>query len=231
MSSLLLFFFLSALPTQSETLQLSLPEQSSAIIRTFRNSNFTQQTRFEGGRLICETEARDYQALARPFRIFPNPDFIETLSSPMQQITRQLLADRTNLDDYINSCSHYLKTRISYHESMSSEDPDTIISKGQANCIGYCSLFTHFLKAAGIRSRITRGFYLSSQKDGLIILIPHRWIEISLEAGEHIFFDPQYQSFRANYLKTDDKIQFTKIKQFNGRLLRQSRRLSNQEAP
>jgi transglutaminase-like putative cysteine protease len=231
MSSLLLLLFMTVIPTQSETLQIALPLHSSELIQSFGNSNFTQNIRIDTNRLICETEARDYQALARPFRIVPDPDFIETLSPALGSLTRQLLADRTNLGDYMASCSSYLKTHIRYQESSNSDDPDRVLSEGRANCIGYCSLFTQFLKAAGIHSRISRGFYLKLEADGRVSLIPHRWLEITLDRDERIFFDPQYQSFRAHYLKTDDQIQFTKIKKFSGRLLKQGRRLSNQEEP
>ncbi len=231
MSSVLLLCFLIMLPSQLEVIHLALPLESRPLVEPYRNSNFSQNTVMENDGLICHIETRDYRPLARHFRIIPDPDFIEQLPPATADLARQLLAGSSNLNEYIRSCSNYLEKHIRYDEAMSSADPEVIIRSGTANCIGYCSLFGLFLKAGSIQSRVSRGFFLSNEKNGRIRLIPHRWLEITLSKTERIFFDPQYQSFRASYIKTDDQIQFTKIKAFEGRLIKRSQRLSDQEEP
>ena len=227
MNSVLLLFFLSFFPNQVDIFHLSLPLQSSALIQSFHNDNFSQVVRTGGHNLICRIETRDFHSLTRPHRIIPDYDFIDGLPPKMKELAVQLLAGSANLSEYIDSCSDYLKKNIRYLENSSSDDPETIINSGIANCIGYCSLFNHFLSAGGIRSRIRRGFFLSTEKDDRIRLIPHRWLEIILVSGERIFFDPQYQGFNSCYIKTEDNIEFTKIKVFEGRLMKRNQRLSD----
>lgn len=227
MNSVLLLLFLFSFPYQVDVFHLSLPPQSRTLISPFQNDNFSQTLQLNDRELVCRIESRDFHPLTKPHRIIPDADFIENLAPKTRELTKQLLAGSANLSEYIDSCSGYLRKNIRYRSKFSSEDPETIIQSGRANCIGYCSLFHHFLKAGGIQSRIRRGFYLSPEAGDRIRLIPHRWIEILLVSGERIFFDPQYQSFNSRYIKTDDDIEFTRIKAFGGRMIRRSQRLSN----
>jgi len=231
MNSSLLLCFLSVLPIQLDVLHLALPLTSQSHITNYRNSNFSQSIHIENNKLICRIETRDYLPLTRHFRIVTDPDYLEILPPKTAQLASQLLTSSSNLSEYITSCSSYLEKSIHYDKKMNSDDPEQIIISGKANCIGYCSLFSHFLKAGGIESRVNRGFLLFTKKNGRVELIPHRWLEITLNKKEKIFFDPQYQSFSATYIRTDDHIEFTKIKEFDGLLIKRNQRLSNQEAP
>lgn len=227
MNRLLLLCFLSLPHLQMDMMRLALPLRSQPLIHDYRNSNFSQKAQIEKNRLVCQIETCDYTALARPFRILVDADYIERLPNRTAGLTRHLLAGSVNLSEYIGSCSTYLRQNIRYRETMSSDDPEQIIASQAANCIGYCSLFQTFLRAGSISSKVIRGFYLQREAGERVRLVPHRWLEITLNEEERIFFDPQYQSFGANYIKTDDAIQFTKIRKFAGRLLKRSQRLSN----
>lgn len=231
MSSALLLCFLSVLPNQLDRFQLILPRHSQNYFSSYQNSNFSQTLKPAGQNLNCRIDARDYRPLTRHFRIIPDADFIDSLSAETAETTRQLLAGSADLSEYIRSCSQFVKRKLRYDETADSMDPDTILQRGEANCIGYCALFGLFLRAGSISSRVTRGFFLSSDAAGHVLLTPHRWLEITLNAREKIFFDPQVQSFSASYIKADDNIEFTKIKRFAGRLVKRSQRLSNQEEP
>lgn len=206
---------------------LSLPTKQHEIFVNYSNSNFSQKLRYHNDILTAEINSSDYLGLNLNFRVLPDTNYISTLNPKVQEVILDFFDDSQALRNYLVSVSHFLKQQIRYTEMNLPQDATTVILNKRAKCIGYANVAKVFFDAAGIKSKVVKGFYLKKGETNTMIPIPHRWVEIRLDNMEKFFYDPQYQRFSANYIATKDDVDFKRVKKFKAYIIKKSKKIIN----
>jgi len=212
-----------------ESLRLSIPSQQHEIFLDYTNANFSQTVIYHKNknRITADIEITDFLSLDLNYRVIPRGEYIETLSPTLQQVIKSLFDESQSLRNYLLRISSFLKKNIHYTEKELPQDAEAVIFNRQANCIGFSNLVTVFFNAAGIQSKIVRGFYLKKSKKESLTPIPHRWVELRLSDGSNFFYDPQYQDFSANYIATRSDVDFKQVRRFKVNVIRKSKKFYN----
>ena len=177
--------------------------------------------------LTAEIKSSNYLHLNLNFRVLPNRKYISALNPKVQEVILGLFDDSQSLRNYLANVSYFLKKQIRYSEMNLSQDATSVILFKRAKCVGYANATKVFFDAAGIKSKVVKGFYLKKGKRNTMIPIPHRWVEIHLANGVKFFYDPQYQRFSAYYIATKDDVDFKRVKKFNVYVIKKSKKIVN----
>lgn len=225
------FFFFSALlffSTLSHeiTMELMIPSELESVLVSYRNGNYSQEIDIQGEEAFIRIWSRNFFDLGLVDRISPNFAYLDSRPAEIRETFQKISRNCIFLKDFMKSLSNYLENRIAYSEEEAPDEPQEVIRKGKADCIGFSNLAMEFLRCAGIPCRLARGFYLKVNGGQEVVPVSHRWLEITI-AGNHLFFyDPQYQSFSGFYLLAKSDIDFTQVKRFHARLLKKNKRLN-----
>ena len=234
MKSLILLLLLLSPLREVVDVQLSIPTHQHEIFCNYSNDNFSQEVFYDRTRdeITAHIKNSNFLTLNLNFRIMPNNEFIACLSPELRETIFDLLDNCFNFDIYFDNISSFLKKHITYCDNNLPQDPASVIINKKANCKGYSNLVRVLLKAAGIKSKIVKGFYLTKDtkrnKNNTLIPIPHRWVEIYLSNEIKFFYDPQYQRFSFNYLTTRNDINFKRVKKFKVNIIKKSKKIVNQ---
>lgn len=210
--------------------RLAFPSSQHDIFSDYSNSTFSQTIRIHSDSQTIYADIRNsnYQDLNFSIRVLPDTNYITGLTSELRELIHILLEDGLYLGEYFRRISDYLKCNIRYSEENLPRHPAFVVLNKRTDCVGYANLMKVFLDAVSVRSREIRGFYLKA--DGApssLTPVPHRWLEIELPNNTKFFFDPQYQTFSANYLATRPDIDFKRIKRFKVTVVKRSKKLIN----
>jgi len=227
MKFLILLVFVISPIREVENIMLSLPTKQHEIFINYANSNFSQKLHYHKDMLTAEINSSNYLDLDLNFRVLPDTKYISTLNPKVQEVISDFFDDSQSLRNYLVSVSHFLKQQIRYSEMNLPQDATAVIISKRAKCIGYANVAKVFFDAAGIKSKVVRGFYLKKGKKNTMIPIPHRWVEIRLANMEKFFYDPQYQRFSANYIATKDDVDFTRVRKFKVYIIKKSKKIIN----
>ena len=219
----LLFLLMSPL-RQVELLNIQINTDQLNIFSDYSNDNFKQTLKIEKNLIKIKTESSNYLQLDLNFRVIPDDLYIDSLSKELQNSVYSLIERSYSLKDYMINISTFLKRNITYSEEKYPQNPEIVILNKKAHCVGFSELTKVFLKGIGINAHFTQGFYLK-KKNGSIIPIPHKWIEIELSNGYLYFYDPQYQKFSSNYVVVDNSVIFTKVKKFKIKLINYTKKI------
>ena len=232
-SLILLLLFFSPL-REVVDVQLSIPTHQHEIFCNYSNGNFSQEifsnkTRDE---ITAHIQNSNFLELNLDFRIIPDNVFIAGLHPELRKAIFDLLDNCFNFKTYFENTSSFLGERIAYSDKNFPQDAASVIVNKKANCKGYSNLVRVLLRAAGIKSKIVKGFYLTKdtkiKKNNTLIPIPHRWVEIYLSKEIKFFYDPQYQRFSFNYLTTRNDIDFKRVRRFKVNIIKKSKKIINQ---
>jgi transglutaminase-like putative cysteine protease len=210
-----------------ENVKLSLPTRQHEIFVNYSNNNFSQKLSFQNDMLTAEIKSSNYLNLNLTFRVLPDSKYISALNPKVQKVIFGFFDDSQSLRNYLINVSYFLKKHIRYSEKNLSQDATSVILFGRAKCIGYANVTKVFFDAAGIKSKVVKGFYLKKGKKNTMIPIPHQWVEIQLINGVKFFYDPQYQRFSANYIATKDDVDFKRVKKFKVYVIKKSKKIVN----
>ena len=227
MKILILLFFAMSPIREVENVKLSLPTQQHEIFVNYSNNNFAQKLNYHNDMLTAEIKSSNYLNLNLNFRVIPNTKYISTLNPKVQAVISEFFDDSQSLRIYLGHISFFLKKQIRYSERNLPQDATSVILLKRAKCIGYANVTKVFFDAAGIKSKVVRGFYLKKGKKNTMIPIPHRWVEIHLANGTKFFYDPQYQRFSANYIATKDDVDFKRVRKFKVYVIKKSKKIVN----
>jgi len=222
---LLIFLFLSPL-RQVEFLNVLINTDQVSIFMNYSNDNFKQKLENNSGILNIETESLDYSQLDLNFRVIPDDLYLDSLSTEMKLAAKSIIKGAYNLNDYMKNLSFFLKNNIKYSLQKSPQDAESVLINKRGHCVGFSSLTKVFLKTIGVESNLIQGFYLK-KRDGKIIPIPHKWLEIELANGFSYFYDPQYQKFSSNYIVVDNSVMFSNIRKFSIKLVDFTKKILN----
>jgi transglutaminase-like putative cysteine protease len=210
-----------------DNVKLSLPTGQHEIFINYSNSNFSQKLSDHNDMLTAEIKSSNYLNLNLNFRVLPNRKYISALNPEVQEVLLDLFDDSQSLRNYLANVSFFLKKQIRYSEMNLPQDATSVILYKRAKCVGYANATKVFFDAAGINSKVVKGFYLKKGKKNTMIPIPHRWVEIHLANGVKFFYDPQYQRFSANYIATRDDVDFKRVKKFKVYVIKKSKKIVN----
>ena len=210
-----------------ENVKLSLPTHQHEIFVNYSNNNFSQKLIYYNDMLTAEIKSSNYLTLNLNFRVLPDNKYISELNPKVQKVILDLFDDRQSLRNYLTSVSYFLKEQIRYSEMNLPQDATSVILYKRAKCVGYANTAKVLFDAAGVKSKVVKGFYLKKGKKNIMIPIPHRWVEIHLANGEKFFYDPQYQRFSANYIATKDDVVFKRVKKFKVYVIKKSKKIVN----
>lgn len=227
MRLLILLLFVISPIREVENVKLSLPTQQYEIFIDYSNNNFSQKLSYHNDMLTAEIKSSNYLNLNLNFRVLPNSKYISALNPKVQKVILDLFDDSQSLRNYLSNVSYFLKKQIHYSEMNLPQDATSVILFKRAKCVGYANAAKVFFDAAGIKSKVVKGFYLKKGKKNSMIPIPHRWVEIHLANGEKFFYDPQYQRFSVNYLATKDDVDFKRVKKFKVYVIKKSKKIVN----
>jgi transglutaminase-like putative cysteine protease len=227
MTFLIFLLFVISPIREVENIMLSLPTQQHEIFINYSNSNFSQKLRYHNDMLTAEINSSNYLNLNLNFRVLPDTNYISALNPKVQEVILDFFDDSQSLRNYLGSVSHFLKDQIRYSEMNLPQDATAVILNKRAKCIGYANVAKVFFDAAGIKSKVVKGFYLKKGKKNTMIPIPHRWVEIRLANMEKFFYDPQYQRFSVNYIATKDDVDFKRVKKFKVYIIKKSKKIIN----
>lgn len=210
-----------------ENVKLSLPTKQHEIFVNYSNNNFSQKLIYYNDMLTAEIKCSNYLTLNLNFMVIPDNRYISGLNPKVQKVILDFFDDRHSLRNYLTNVSYFLKEQIRYSEMNLPQDATSVILYKRAKCVGYANTAKVFFDAAGIKSKVVKGFYLKKEKKNIMIPIPHRWVEIHLANGEKFFYDPQYQRFSANYIATKDDVDFKRVKKFKVYVIKKSKKIVN----
>jgi transglutaminase-like putative cysteine protease len=222
----LLLLVLSPL-MEVENVKLTFPTQQHEIFVNYANDNFSQKLVYHNDMITADIKNSNYLDLGLNFRVLPQETYIARLDPQVRELILDLFHHSQWLTHYLNNVSNYLKRNIRYTDLDVPQDAEAVFINKRANCVGYANVMTVLLEAAGIKSRLIKGFYLEKGKKNTFIPIPHRWVEIHLPNNLKFFYDPQHQSFSANYIITRDDVNFKRVKKFNVFLVKKSKKVVN----
>ena len=225
MKSLLLIILMVVPFKQFESVKLSFPSQQHEIFKDYSNDNFSQELEYENGEITAEIKCMNFFELDLNFRIVPDRKLIKTLDKNTKNLAISLINSSSSFKSYMMNISSYLKQNITYSEMNLPQDYISVTLNKKANCVGYSNLLHIFLKSAGIKNKILKGFYLKNSENKTMTPIPHRWIEIYLPNKMKFFYDPQYQKFSANYIVVRDSVDFKRVKRFKIKLIKKSKKI------
>jgi transglutaminase-like putative cysteine protease len=177
--------------------------------------------------LTAEIKSSNYLNLGLNFRVLPDSKYISALNPKVQEVIFDLFDDSQSLRNYIANVSFFLKGQIRYSGMNLPQDATSVILYKRAKCVGYANAAKVFFDAAGIKSKVVKGFFLEKGKKNTMIPIPHRWVEIHLANGVKFFYDPQYQRFSANYIATKEDVDFKRVKKFKVYVIKKSKKIVN----
>jgi transglutaminase-like putative cysteine protease len=227
MKILILLLFVISPIREVENVKLSLPTRQHEIFINYSNSNFSQKLSYHNDMLTAEIKNSNYLELNLNFRVLPDSKYISALNPRVQKVISDLFDDSQSLRNYLANVSYFLKKQIRYSEMNVSQDATSVILFKRAKCVGYANATKVFFDAAGIKSKVMKGFYLEKGKKNAMIPIPHRWVEIHLANGVKFFYDPQYQRFSVNYITTKDDVDFKRVKKFKVYVIKKSKKIVN----
>jgi transglutaminase-like putative cysteine protease len=234
MKSIILLMLLFSPLIEVVDVQFSIPTHQHEIFCNYSNDNYSQEVFYDRTRdeITAHIKNSNFLTLDLNFRIIPDNEFIAGLSPELRETTFDLLDNCFTFATYFENISSFLKEHITYSDNNLPQDAASVILNKKANCKGYSHLVRVLLKAAGIKSKIVRGFYLQKdtekKKNNTLIPIPHRWMEIYLSNEVKFFYDPQYQRFSFNYLTTRNDINFKQVKKFKVNIIKKSKKIINQ---
>lgn len=209
---------------------LTIPTQQHEIFYDYTNDNFSQQVYYDRQNRLLRAHIKNsnYLTLNLNFRVLPDKNYISRLHPELQSTAHQLLDDCMTVECFFKNLSAFLKATITYTEEGLPQDAATVMLNRKANCVGYASLVKVLLDAAGLKYNEVRGFYLKEQAGSRTLQpIPHRWLEILLPDGVKFFYDPQYQTFSANYLATRYDVDFKEVRRFEVTIIKKSKKIVN----
>jgi transglutaminase-like putative cysteine protease len=219
-----------------ENVKISIPTPQHDIFVDYANDNFSQKLTYNDSKktVTAELQSSNFLKLNLNFRIAPDEQFMATLEPDARLVIRDLLYDCGTLEEYMNNISFFLKSSISYSEEQIPQDALSVIRNKKANCIGFSNLVKLLLDVVGINNLPVRGFYLKNadipkqqENPYTLIPVPHRWVEIYLTNGAKFFYDPQHQSFSANYITTKNDVDFKRIRRFKVKVIQKSKKIVN----
>ncbi len=208
-----------------EQITFSLPLQPPGIIINYESENFSQKVIQHKNSMEITVVSIDFNGLDMNFPVTPNYPYIKTLEPPVQSVLSNLIENSNTLGNYLTHVSYFLENKIQYTEENLPQETEFVIRNRKANCIGLSNVTRFFLDVVGIKNRPVRGFYLEKGDGDIFIPQPHRWVEIQLSGKRSIFYDPQYRKFSSYYIATRSDVDFKKIKRFNIRLLKKSKKI------
>jgi transglutaminase/protease-like cytokinesis protein 3 len=210
-----------------ENVKLSLPTQQHEIFVNYSNDNFSQKLSYHHDMVTAEIKSSNYLNLNLNFRVLPDNKYISALNPKVQEVILDFFDDSQLLANYLTNISYFLKKHIRYSEMKLPQDATSVILFKKAKCVGYANVTKVFFDAAGIKSKVVKGFYLKKGKRNTMIPIPHQWVEIHLNNGVKFFYDPQYQKFSVNYIATKDDVDFKRVKKFKVYVIKKSKKILN----
>jgi transglutaminase-like putative cysteine protease len=222
----LLFLVLSPL-MEVDHVKLTFPTQQHEIFVNYANDNFSQKLIFHDDMITADIKNSNYLDLDLNFRVYPQEKYIADLDPEVQELIADLFLHSKWLSHYLTNISYFLKANIRYTDLDLPQDATAVFINKRANCVGFANVMRVLLEAAGIKSKLIKGFYLEKGKKNTFIPIPHRWVEIHLPNGLKFFYDPQHQRFSANYIITRSNVDFKRVKRFNVYLLKHSKKVIN----
>ncbi|MCP5050256.1 MAG: transglutaminase domain-containing protein [bacterium] len=214
-----------------EDLKLAFHSQQYDIFLDYSNDNFSQKLDFnhDSTRVTASIKSSNYLDLNLNFRVFPDKEYIESLSPQTRDVIRDLLAQDESLKTYLLNISYFLQGNIKYSDDPLPQDAVSVLSRQKAYCIGYSNVVKMFLDSVKVKSRLVKGFYLKKAKRNKrkLVPVPHRWLEIILPNDGKFFYDPQYQKFSVNYITTKNDTDFKRVKKFRVRVIDKSKQIVN----
>ena len=227
MKVLALFLLVFSPLLEVENIKLTFPTQQHEIFVNYANDNFSQKLVYHDDMITADIKNINYLNLDLNFRVFPREQYIAGLDPQVQELVLDLFQHSQWLTHYLTNVSYFLKGNIRYTDLDLPQDAEAVFINKRANCVGFANVMSVLLDAAGIKSKLIKGFYLEKGKKNTFIPIPHRWVEIHLPNGLKFFYDPQHQRFSANYLITRDDVNFKRVKKFNVYLIKKSKKVIN----
>lgn len=210
-----------------EDVRLTLPNHQEALFSDYANDNFSQKLTYDKQKISAEIQSMNFLHLELNFRIFPDEAFLAKLDPQTREIILNLFDSSTSFGQFFKNLSLFLKENIKYTEENLPQDAVAVMLNKKAHCVGYANLTRLLLQAVGVENRLVKGFYLKETAPQTLTPIPHRWLEIRLADGSRFFYDPQRQLFSANYLVTNEGVDFTRVKKFYIHLVKRSKKIVN----
>lgn len=212
-----------------ELMEVKFPAHQQDIFLEYANDNFSQKLHFKNKVVTAEINSSNYLKLNLNFRITPDTAFMDTLGPEVKDIVLDLMGNDYRLKTYLKHISFYLDGNIEYSDNSLPQDAASVLLNKKAHCIGYSNVVKLFMDAAGIRTRMMRGFYLKKEDKASDTWtpVPHRWVELLLPNGIKFFYDPQYQRFAANYITTKRDIDFKQVKRFKVKVTKKTKKIIN----
>ena len=194
-------------------------------IPEYRNDHFSQKIKQINGQLRLCLESTDVSRINLNHRIFPEAINLNQLPSGVREPISTLFKRSLTLRDFFSQMVLFTRENIEYSDIDSPQDYMSVFRSQRANCIGLANVTKFLLDKIKIKSRTVRGFYLKPKGAARLNPQPHRWLEIFLKDGSRFFFDPQYPAFSANYIKTNQDINFGAVIRFESTLFRVQKKI------
>ena len=225
---ILIFLLFVLYPVQEvENVKLTFPSSQYEIFINYANDNFSQQLTLQNDMITADIKNANYLDLNLEFRVIPNRAYIDSLNPNVRELILDLFDGSESLKNYLTNVSIFLAGHISYSDQELPQDAAAVFFSRKANCVGYSNVVRVLLDAAGIKNETVKGFYLRKEKGNLLIPVPHRWVEITLEDNTKFFYDPQHQGFAVNYILTRGDVDFKQVKKFKVYMIDQSKKILN----
>jgi len=212
---------------QVEYSYLQFSTQHHDIFPDYRNDNFSQKIVWRRNAVSVTNQSLNFFQLDLNFRVILDRDHIQTQQPELQKLVRVLAADSFSLRDYVDNVSGFLQTSVSYDDSGLPQDPVSVLRRKTANCVGYSNLAHELFNCIGIDNHFVKGFYLKSDESGMMVPVPHRWVELMLTNGYRFFYDPQHQTFTSGYILVAEDVDFKKIRRFLVKLVKKEVKMIN----
>lgn len=224
MNTLFLILLYASSPLiKVEQLSVVLFTQKTQIFKNYKNNNFEQIIYKDNDFIGVKTFNKSFDDLNLNHRIIKNNALIVKIYAPLKEEISLLWSDR--LDEYLINIFNFFKSEIKYDKNSNNISPKEVYINKSANCIGMSKLMIYFLKAANIKCKEVKGFFLQERKKKKFIPTPHRWVEIELSDHRKFFFDPQTGYFSANYILLPQNIDFTLLKKFYLKIIKRENKI------
>jgi transglutaminase-like putative cysteine protease len=222
---LLLYFWMPL--RQESNLEVFVACRTPEIFSNYRNYNFKQEIRSDGGGLTVKIKSQSLNFKNLNYAVGGDERYLAGLDPLVKSVFDQVRLNAIAIGDYLQNISVFLTNSITYDEADLPQDTASVLFNRRAHCIGYANVAQTLLACVGIASRPINGFYLR-EDNAVIEPVPHRWLEIDLPGDRRVFYDPQYQDFSSRYLVTDQSIVFNRVERFLGVVVRKSKKIMDE---
>ncbi len=223
---LLLLMLMSPL-RQVEYSYLQFSTLHRDIFPDYRNDNFSQKIFLRRNVVSISNQSLNFYQLDLNFRVIIDQKYLQAQQPELQDAVKVLSTDCTSLREYVDHVSVFLKSSLVYDDNGSAQDAIAVLKRKTANCIGYSNVVHELFNCIGVNNHFVKGFYLKNDDGGMLIPVPHKWVEVTLTNGYRFFYDPQHQTFTSGYILVADDVDFKKIRRFLVKLVKKEVKMIN----